>query len=135
MVLFKQILSFPSHFKSRIQSLNDLKIFLTNIKNNNKLIIESSCHNYNQAIEFNDNRFSPRTHVKIYCSCESFKFEFANVLATYDGLYNSDFFIDNPSKIKNPYGIICGCKHIIALSQYIMKHLVSINRRIIKNGK
>lgn len=133
MIYFKQILSFPSIFKDRNDNIKKLIIFLTEINkdSDNNIIIKSSCNNHNQIIKFYDDNFNSKTKVQIYCSCESFKYEFSYVLFENDGLLNGNFFQKNfKPKIKNPYNYICGCKHIISLSQYVIKKLETINRRL-----
>ena len=130
-MIFKNIFSFPSVYKERNKEIKELQIFLIDVKIvDNKIIIESNCNGYNQTIEFQKNIIKPSTHIKIFCSCSSFKYEFASVLKKYDSLYNDNLFVNKLPKEKNPYRVICGCKHLIKFAEFIKKNINMINRRL-----
>lgn len=127
MFLFKNLLHFPSIYREREKHLKDLKIVITSTKYNkesNTLLISGNINNYNQQILLNliDDKINKTSPIKIHCDCDSFKFEFAKGLNNADGLLNSEIFKPYFSKIpkdKNIHQIQSGCKHLIAIAQFI----------------
>ena len=133
MITFNQITKFPSFFKDRNNSLENLKISVTKVfkDENNYLTINSSWNNYEQIIIFNNNKITSKSEVKFFCSCDSFKYEFASVVKKFGSLCNEEFFTNTKkAKYKNPFNLPGGCKHIVALSNYIIKNLNKIYRSI-----
>lgn len=98
---------------------------LTPTFNENKTIsIESSTDKYTQKIEILDENIHLNSQCKVFCSCESFKFEFANSISKHESLLEPMNFIKSiieRPKEKNKYNIPSGCKHIIALARQIIR--------------
>lgn len=136
MIQLKDIISFPAYYKKRNSTLKD--VMINNIymnKYENEYIITSTSTKYKQEISFIGNTLSKETPIKIFCNCESFKFEFAHSIFIRNSLRNSDNFdedIMKRSKEKNIYNIPCGCKHIVALGKYVFLHINKFNDHIIK---
>ena len=128
MIKFKQLFNFPSVFSKRNKEIPQLvrivKIQDVNKDEKNKTVtITSSVHKHTSQITFFDvvipMDINSDKEVTVQCSCESFKFEFAFALEQKKSLMNSKSFILNQPKKKNTFNSISGCKHLIALANYI----------------
>jgi len=116
---------FPAKYKDREKSVGEIQF--TNINHNvidNKIIIHASTDKYQQEIEIQDEVIHLNSPVKVFCSCESFKYEFANAVFRAGCLLRSINFIRSiisRPKEKNQYNIPSGCKHIVALARQAIK--------------
>jgi hypothetical protein len=116
---------FPSTYKDREKTIKTVVFtsIIPTIKEN-KININSSTNKYSQEIEIQDETIHLNSPCRVFCSCESFKFEFANAVFRAGSLLKSiDFvrsIISRP-KEKNEYNIASGCKHIVALARESMK--------------
>lgn len=117
---------FPSAYKDREKSIKSV-VFnnITPIVNENGTIfIKSSTDRYTQEVEIQDENIHLNSPCKIFCSCESFKYEFANAVFKSGSLLKSIEFIRSivsRPKEKNQFNIPSGCKHIVALCRQILK--------------
>ena len=129
---------FPAVYKDREATVKLVTFENVNYENtkDGNILIKSNTEKYNQEIllvlDENNKSISLRTPCTVYCSCESFKYEFANSLFKNNSLINPinmiRSIISRPKK-KNMHNIPSGCKHIIALSKQIIK----LNHKIIRN--
>jgi len=116
----------PAAYKDREKSIKDVvfnKISPPLIEDD-KIIIVSSTDKYTQEIIIQGETIHLNSPCKVFCSCESFKFEFANAVFRAGSLTKSIEFVRSiisRPKQKNEYNIASGCKHIIALSRQIIK--------------
>lgn len=116
---------FPAIFKDREKTVKD--IIFVNINttmHDNNIVIHASTNKYQQELEIHDKTIHINSPVKIFCSCESFKFEFANSVFKTGSLLNQldllKSIVTRP-KEKNQHNIPSGCKHIVALIRQILK--------------
>lgn len=129
MMVFKNILNFPIFFKDRFNSWKTVKISkLDTKKDTNKFNIMAVTNNkYDTEIEIDLTQKSLlNCPVKFSCTCDSFKYEFANAVFKNDSLLNpTDFFksIITKPKQKNVYNTPSGCKHVIAVANSIWSKL------------
>ncbi len=117
---------FPSAYKDREESIKSVVFnnITPTINENGTIFIKSSTNKYTQEMEIKDETIHLNSPCKIFCSCESFKFEFANAVFKSGSLLKSIEFIRSivsRPKEKNQFNIPSGCKHIIALSRQILK--------------
>jgi len=117
---------FPALYKNREKSV-DTVVFNSikrDIKDDEIIIINATTNKYQQEIEIK-NGLHLNSEVKVFCNCESFKYEFANAVFRAGSLIRplSVFrsIVSRP-KEKNQYNIPCGCKHIVALARNIIKN-------------
>ena len=118
---------FPSSYKDREKFVNN--VILENVKaeviNENKILITSTTKSgYRQEIELEDNKISLRSPCKVFCTCASFKFDFAHAVFRAGSLLKPISFIRSViqrPKQRNQYDIPSGCKHIIALARAALK--------------
>lgn len=117
---------FPSAYKDREKSIKDIvfnKITPT-INENGTIFIRSTTNKYTQEVEIQDETIHLNSPCKIFCSCESFKYEFANAVFKSGSLFKQVEFIRSivsRPKEKNQFNIPSGCKHIVALCRQILK--------------
>ena len=116
----------PAAYKDREKSVNT--VFFNKISppliQDNIITIVSSTNKYTQEIIIHNDIIHLNSPCKVFCSCESFKFEFANAVFRSGSLTKSlDFIrsIVSRPKIKNEFNIPSGCKHIIALVRQVLK--------------
>jgi hypothetical protein len=117
---------FPSMYKDREQTVKEVVFnnITTTVTENNTILVKSSTNKYEQEIEIQDDVIHLNSPCKIYCSCESFKYEFANAVFKSGNLLKQIKFIRSMisrAKEKNKYNIPSGCKHIVALSRQVLK--------------
>ena len=119
MLTLSHFTKFPSAFKDREKLIN--KVELQNIRvthddENTKIIITSNTKSgYQQEIEIEDDKISLRSHCKVFCTCESFKFEFSHAIFRNGSLLKPIDFIRSivqRPKEKNKYDIPSPCKHL-----------------------
>ncbi len=121
-----QFTRFPAKFRDREESIN--YVVLTNINysvEEDKIVVTSQTESgYQQEIEILDNKISLRSPCKVYCDCESFKYEFSHAVFKQNSLLHPfkllRSVISRP-KIKNPYNIPSPCKHIARLAREALK--------------
>lgn len=116
---------FPSHYKDREKTVKDV-IFtsITSTVKENKIIINSSTDKYTQEIIIHDTTIHLNSPCGVFCSCESFKYEFANAIFRAGSLIKPIEFVRSiikRPKEKNEFNIASGCKHIVALSRQAIK--------------
>jgi hypothetical protein len=120
----------PAAYKEREKSTKDV-IFNNishTIKEDGSIYITSSTDKYSQEILIPNEQniqIQLNSPCKVFCTCESFKYEFANAVFRSGSLLKSLEFVRSiikRPKEKNQYNIPSGCKHIVALSRYIIKH-------------
>lgn len=128
---------FPSAYRDREASVKDV-IFnkITPTIMDDTITIESSTDSHTQKIIIHDKSIHLNSHCKVFCSCSSFKFEFANAIFRAGSLLEPIKFVRSISarpKEKNEYNIASGCKHIVALSRQILKFKIKNNEgKVIK---
>ena len=122
---------FPAAYKEREKLVND--VIFTEITYNKsedqKILVNSRTNKYFQEMEIEGETINLHANVKVFCSCESFKYEFANSIFKSGSLKRPISFIRSiisRPKQKNEHNIPSGCKHIVALSRKIIK--IKINR-------
>ena len=129
-ILFKHFLSFPSAYNDRNSSILPLKqiTFITNVQIlDNILKINGRVGNHAQTIELTKSKTLLNSEIKLFCDCESFRYEFYYTLLKHGAIpkeYTTIFENLNKSiipKKKNVHGIISGCKHCISLCNEIQK--------------
>ncbi|MCK9439425.1 MAG: hypothetical protein WC188_04670 [Candidatus Caldatribacteriota bacterium] len=117
---------FPSVYKDREPSVKEVSFVSIEAERteNKTIFIRSSTGKYKQEIEIFDKDIHLNSPCKVFCSCESFKYEFANSIFRSGSLLQSISFIrsivSRPKK-KNEYNIVSGCKHLVALSRQATK--------------
>jgi len=115
----------PAIYKTREKSVED--VIFTNINTTvgeNEITIDSTTEDYTQEIIIKDNTIHLNSPCGVFCSCESFKFEFANAVFRAGSLIKPIEFVRSiikRPKEKNEFNIPSGCKHIIALSRQVLK--------------
>jgi hypothetical protein len=126
---------FPAAYKDREKTVAEISFSNLDyeITKNNTILIKSSTGKYNQEIEIVSDVVSLKSPCKVFCSCESFKYEFVNSLFKSGSLLHSmslvRSIISRP-KQKNTHNIPSGCKHIVALTRKIikLKHKIKISK-------
>ena len=127
MLRFRNILNFPSAFRTRQNSVLKLNPIIQNafIDENGYLVVSGTVKNYNVAIQFESEKVDTNSLIKVSCSCPSFNFEFAKTLLDQNSLYQPENFnkaiLRNPKK-KNAFSIPSPCKHIIAFARFVDKN-------------
>ena len=129
-ITFKMFLNFPAAYNERNITIPSLKTntFIMDTKiDNNILTIIGKVGNHNQVFELSKSKTLLNSEVKLYCSCESFKYEFYYALLKhgaipkqYTHIFESNNNLLSPKK-KNIHNIVSGCKHIISLANEINK--------------
>jgi len=87
---------------------------------------------YNQEISFRK-KIHPDSNIKIFCSCPSFNFEFANILHKNNALLYPEKFtkaITRTPRVRNIKSVLTGCKHCIACGRFINNNLEKIDEMI-----
>jgi hypothetical protein len=116
---------FPAAYKDREKSIG--KVSFNNIHQDiikETIIIHASTDKYQQEIEIQDKVIHLNSPVKVFCTCESFKYEFANAVFRAGSLLKSINFVRSiisRPKEKNQYNVPSGCKHIVALARQVIK--------------
>jgi len=116
---------FPAAYKDREKSIGEVRF--NNIHQDiikDKIIIHASTDKYQQEIEIQDEVIHLNSPVKVFCTCESFKYEFANAVFKAGSLLKSISFVRSiisRPKEKNQYNVPSGCKHIVALARQTIK--------------
>jgi len=86
---------FPAAYKDREKSVKN--VIFTNIQrdvtDDGKIIIHARTDKYQQEMEIQDNTIHLKSPVKVFCSCESFKFEFSHAIFRAGSLLNAIHFI------------------------------------------
>lgn len=117
---------FPSKYRDREKSVKDVVFnsIKSTITEKNTIIIKSTTNKYIQEIEVFDDKIHLNSECKVFCNCESFKFEFANPIFKSGSLLKPIEFIRSVvsrPKERNEYNIVSGCKHIVALARAVLK--------------
>jgi hypothetical protein len=124
---------FPAKFKNREELVKPIifeKINVERSADSKRIIITGKTDKYEQEIEIFDSHFTLKSECKVFCNCESFKYEFANSLFKSGSLRRPISFIRSiikRPKQKNEYNIPSGCKHIIALIRQAIKVKIKEN--------
>lgn len=124
------LINFPAFYKKRNEKLDDVSF--TNIIVKNNAVIGKS-NNHNCIIEFENNQIDKNSPIKVYCSCESFKYEFSRAVHFNDSLLNSESFgnfLMKKTTTKNIYSIPSGCKHLVKLARFIFQNKMKIQKEI-----
>ena len=142
MLKFNALLQFPPFYRSRYGTertvdLRDIKS--TEWEDDKFKIITFSCisnDKYETIIELirsKEKTINIRNcFVKVYCGCDSFKYEFSSLIenegslfkpVTFDKKYKSSNININSNLKKNKYGIISPCKHLVRFSNAIITKL------------
>jgi hypothetical protein len=123
MLRFRDLLQFPPFYAKRNKNIREVEIIISNIDRQEEYIeITGSSKNYSPIIRIYGT-IEPNSSVVTSCTCESFNFEFSHALFRIQSLLNPQNFpnlLKKPLE-KNKYLIPSGCKHIIALSNLILK--------------
>lgn len=122
---------FPAAYKNREKSVKDVVFtkIVVNPDTDKNINIDSSTGKYSQQIIIYDETIHLNSPCKVYCSCESFKFEFANAVFRAGSLNSPLEFVRSiikRPKEKNEFNIASGCKHLVALSRQALK--IKINK-------
>ena len=127
-ITFKMFLNFPASYDNRnitIPSLRTSTFIMDTKVDNNILSIIGKVGNHTQIFELSKSKTLLNSEVKLYCDCESFKYEFYYVLLKhgciskqYTHIFESNNALLSPKK-KNIHNIVSGCKHIISLANEI----------------
>lgn len=145
MLTLNQLMNFPGQFGHRQNSISKVKIHLLDVQDSEKILIIGGISNsqrntqYAQKIEIQktDNKLTLQNQVRILCSCQSFKYEFAGSLLKINSLLESEFFEymiqKHKPKKKNVFQTPSGCKHIIALARTLWKNQNLSNFGLISN--
>ena len=116
---------FLAAYKDREKSIGEVRF--NNIHQDiikDKIIIHASTDKYQQEMEIQDEIIHLNSPVKVFCTCESFKYEFANAVFRAGSLLKSINFVRSiisRPKEKNQYNVPSGCKHIVALARQVIK--------------
>jgi len=116
----------PSQYKEREKLVKGV-IFnniTPTVNENGTIFIKSSTDKYIQEVEVRDEIIHLNSECKVFCSCESFKYEFANAVFKAGSLLKPIEFIRSivkRPKEKNQFNTPSGCKHIVALCRQILK--------------
>ncbi len=116
---------FPAAYKDREKFIGEVRF--NNIHQDiikDKIIIHASTDKYQQEMEIQDEIIHLNSPVKVFCTCESFKYEFANAVFRAGSLLKSVNFVRSiisRPKEKNQYNVPSGCKHIVALARQVIK--------------
>jgi len=125
---------FPAKFKERENSIKDIVFnnISTSIDENGVINIKASTSKYTQEIEvYNSKNIYLKSECKVFCSCESFKYEFANSIFKSGSLLKPISFIRSiikRPKERNEFNIPSGCKHIVALTRIILKTKIDMKK-------
>jgi hypothetical protein len=116
---------FPAAYKDREKSIGEVRF--NNIHQDiikDKIIIHASTDKYQQEMEIQDEIIHLNSPVKVFCTCESLKYEFPNAVFRAGSLLKSVNFVRSiisRPKEKNQYNVPSGCKHIVALARQVIK--------------
>jgi len=115
----------PAIYKEREKSVKDV-VFTSIVPtiNEDTILITSSTNKYTQEMEIKGNNIHLNSPCKVFCSCESFKYEFSNAIFRSGSLLRTIRFIRSiisRPKRKNEFNIASGCKHIVALARAVLK--------------
>lgn len=134
MLEVRDLLSFPPLFRDRNKTWKKLESKLLDFDDSNgKVILYGETNKHQQIIEIQGKKIHLNSEVKIYCDCQSFLYEFAHIINDNDSLYGKNQFekaLKLTPREKNRKGIISGCKHIIAFTNYIYRNSNRINNRL-----
>jgi hypothetical protein len=86
-----------------------------------KLIVHARTNKYILSLVIYDTKVDVKSRIKVDCTCQSFKYEFAYAINFDDGLLlpdNYEMLTKKPKK-RNIYNYPTGCKHLIKLGQMI----------------
>lgn len=120
MVNFGLLLTYPDKYKHLLPTIKDVKINDVNIHRTiNNIIINGIANNHNVKIIVNDIELRVGSPVMVTCDCDAFKYNFAYGMYKMKSLIDPEHFFLKPSKKKNPSMTISGCKHLIAVSNFI----------------
>lgn len=132
MIELGKLTRFPAFFRYReklVDSVELLNININQVEGEGILATSNSRSGHSQYIMIRDDKIGLKSLCKIYCTCESFKYDFAYALNKIDSLYIPSF-IDKMkmfrSTIKRPrernvYNIPSPCKHIVKLARYLIR--------------
>ncbi len=121
MIKLSDIQRFPSAFSNRNQMISSLPITIKNIsRGNDGILIFADINNHVTIIHIIDTLIKNNSPIRVTCDCESFKYEFSTLISKQNSLINpNDFKVEKLPTKSNKYNVMSGCKHIIALGQYI----------------
>jgi len=131
MITLQNMLNFPSLLSARNDSWKPLRPEIMSVKkvNDDTTIVTGKTGKHIQKIEISGGKTTLASPVKVNCTCESFKFEFAYAVNKYEGLLNPGRFetsLSKPPKEKNKFSKPSGCKHIIAFSRLLTKRITTL---------
>lgn len=86
------------------------------------VINKKSGKGYNVAIHMDTEQLTPKSNLKVYCSCSDFKFRWAYVLYKQGALLNPKEFVLEPPKKTNPDNKMNACKHIHTFMKTELDH-------------
>jgi hypothetical protein len=136
MLKLKNIIHFPAYYKEHNLKLDNIDVTSIKIeKIEGKYEINAKSGKHDVKIEFTDEKLTTDTDIKVFCGCESFKFEFAHALYIKQSLLDAESFkmnLERRGKKKNVYAIPSGCKHVVAVGQYIFRNLEKFQKEIDK---
>jgi len=117
---------FPAAYKEREKSVQDVVFNKISpiTKEDKTIFIVSSTGKYTQEIMIQDETIHLNSPCKVFCTCESFKYEFANAVFRSGSLLKPIEFVRSiikRPKEKNEFNIASGCKHIVALARQVIK--------------
>lgn len=117
---------FPAAYKEREKSVQDVVFNKISpiTKEDKTIFIVSSTGKYTQEIMIQDETIHLNSPCKVFCTCESFKYEFANSVFRSGSLLKPIEFVRSiikRPKEKNEFNIASGCKHIVALARQVIK--------------
>lgn len=126
MLTLGYFVKFPATYKDREKTTKD--VVLKNIsavrESDDKIVVTSDTGKYEQIIEIYDSSINLKSSVKVSCTCESFKYEFAYSVFKDGSLTGPIHFIRSimqRPKEKNKYNIASGCKHLVVLARQCIK--------------
>lgn len=125
------IINYPAYYKDRIDKLKTVNLSDISFDIKDKLIITALANRYRLIVRFEEDfEINHNSIIKVDCTCDSFKFEFANAIRASDGLLYPEKYLEKPSRSRNIYQYVVGCKHLMALGRFLYNRRNVINQDI-----
>ena len=128
MIYLRDIVQFPAQFRHRFKKLYEVGFtsIQTDQKENSIQFIGTTAksgHTTQIEMALKNGRIDMQSPIQMRCSCESFQYEFMFPAHKQKGLLGELPQLPPGKsvrpKVKNPYSVVGGCKHIIKLAKYI----------------
>ena len=136
----KSLIYLPAYYRDRWKNVNlvqinhfgfrylgdDEKLYIFNAITNGKYITQIAMGNLNKENYF----ITPESQIVCDCTCQSFKFEFAKIVADNEGLLRPLGYYNIKPKQKNKFNHLTGCKHLVALARFIFHRKIIFEQKI-----